>query len=92
MFFIIRTSNPDFLKEKTGIKPVLLFMIKLNYIKIIQYTIHDKLYYFLLLLLLLLLLYITNYTNYTQYTLPVTNLLAVAVVGVFSHFLVLIIR
>ena len=67
-------------------------MIKLNYIKIIQYTIHDKLYYFLLLLLLLLLLYITNYTNYTQYTLPVTNLLAVALVGVFSHFLVVIIR
>ena len=43
---LIRTYNPDFLKEKTGIKPVLLFMIKLNYIKIIQYTIQDKLYYF----------------------------------------------
>jgi len=66
-------------------------MIKLNYIKIIQYTIQDKLYY-LLFLLFLLLLYMTNYTQYTQYTLPVTNLLAVALVGVFSDFLVLIIR
>ena len=69
-------------------------MIKLNYIKIIQYTIHNTRQIILFLLFLFLLLYMTNYTQYTQYTqytLPVTNLLAVALVGVFSDFLVLII-